>query len=341
MKNKMVAVLVARKFNDDEVSSPVSYLREHGADIRFIGIQRGSVTGQNGSVVTIDATVQDVHANEFDALLIPGGGAPEILRLDSAVLGFVKEFMMQAKPVAAICHGSQVLISAKIVGGRKMTCYPGIRDDLINAGALYRDAEVMVDGNLITSRTPEDLPAFNKALAANLIDYDRVRSPWIFAAPSRVLEYAMSMEIKAQALYENLSKLSKDKLTKAKFKFLAETERAHKEILVALFEKIAPGKKPTPRCFGHTTGEDSQKIDPSSGFMELLQGALDGEDASYRLYNHVAEKVKNPESKKLFRQLAETELQHRHHLEQEIAVLSECPLPSAIEKEPWWREEME
>lgn len=341
MKNKMVAVLVARKFNDDEVSSPVSYLREHGADVRFIGIQRGSVTGQNGSVVTIDATVQDVHANEFDALLIPGGGAPEILRLDSAVLGFVKEFMMQAKPVAAICHGSQVLISAKIVGGRKMTCYPGIRDDLINAGALYRDAEVMVDGNLITSRTPEDLPAFNKALAANLIDYDRVRSPWIFAAPSRVLEYAMSMEIKAQALYENLSKLSKDKLTKAKFKFLAETERAHKEILVALFEKIAPGKKPTPRCFGHTTGEDSQKIDPSSGFMELLQGALDGEDASYRLYNHVAEKVKNPESKKLFRQLAETELQHRHHLEQEIAVLSECPLPSAIEKEPWWREEME
>ncbi len=340
MKNKMVAVLVARKFNDDEVSSPVSHLREHGADVRFIGIQRGSVIGQNGSVVTIDATVQDVHASEFDALLIPGGGAPELLRLDPGAIAFVREFMLQAKPVAAICHGPQVLISAKLVGGRRMTCYPGIRDDLVNAGALYRDAEVMVDGNLITSRTPEDLPAFNKALAANLIDYDRIRAPWIYAAPSRVLEYAMGMEIKAQALYENLSKMSKDKLSKAKLKFLAETERAHKEILVALFEKIAPGKKPTPRCFGHT-GEDSLKIDPGVGFMELLQVALEGEDASYRLYNHVSEKVKNPESKKLFKQLAETELQHRHHLEQEIAFLSECPLPSAIEKEPWWREEME
>ncbi|HOT28786.1 MAG TPA: ferritin family protein [Candidatus Ozemobacteraceae bacterium] len=155
-----------------------------------------------------------------------------------------------------------------------------------------------------------------------------------------MLEYAMGMEIKAQALYETLSKLSKDKLSKAKLKFLAETERAHKEILVALFEKIVPGKKPTPRSFEHA-GEDSMKIDPGVGFMELLQTALEGEDASYRLYNHVAEKVKNPESKKLFRQLAETELQHRHHLEQEIAILSECPLPSAIEKEPWWREELD
>lgn len=340
MKNKMVAVLVARKFNDDELASPASYLREHGADVRFIGTLRGTCIGQNGSKVTIDATVQEVHANEFDALLIPGGGAPEILRLDPGVLNFVKEFMMQAKPVAAICHGPQVLISAKVVGGKKMTCYPGIRDDLTNAGALYRDVEVLVDGNLITSRTPDDLPAFNKALAANLIDYDRVKSPWIHAAPSRVLEYAMFMEIKAQALYEGLAKMSKDKLTRAKLKFLAETERAHKEILMALFEKIAPGKKPTPRSIGHAA-EEAAVIPPDAGFMELLQGALEGEEASYRLYTHISEKVKNPESKKLFKQLAETESQHRHLLEQELAILSECPLPSAIEKEPWWRENME
>jgi len=338
MKNKMVAVLIARKFHDDEVSSPVAYLREHGADVRFIGIQKGACTGLNGTRINVDATIQEVHANEFDALLIPGGRAPEVLRLDEGVLNFTKEFMMQAKLIAAICHGPQVLISAKLVGGRKMTCYPGIRDDLTNAGALYRDSEVVVDGNLITSRTPDDLNSFNRAVAANLIDYDRVKSPWLHASPTRVLEYAMFMEIKAQALYETLSKMCKEKRTKAKFKFLAETERAHKDTLSDLFEKFAPGRKPVPHDFGQPA-EGGQEIDPDSGYMEILQGAIAGEESSYRLYTHISEKVKNAESRKLFKHLAEEEMQHRQLLEQEYAILSECPAPSAIEKEPWWMQD--
>ncbi|HEY9070932.1 MAG TPA: DJ-1/PfpI/YhbO family deglycase/protease [Candidatus Ozemobacteraceae bacterium] len=338
MKNKLVAVLVARNVHDTEAASPVAYLREHGAEVRYIGIQRGSVTGQNGSVITIDAPVQDVHAGEFDALVIPGGKAPELLRLDEGVLAFVREFMMQAKPIAAICHGPQVLISAKLVGGRKMTCYPGIRDDLLNAGAHYRDAEVVVDGNLITSRTPDDLPAFNKALGACLIDYDRVKSPWIHASPTRVLEYAIFLEIKAQALYETLAKQCREKHTKAKFKFLAETEKSHRDTLTELFVKLSPGRKPTPRDFGGAS-EGARDIDPSSGLMEILQGAMAGEESAYRMYTGIAEKVKNAETRKLFTMLAESELQHRQLLEQEVALLSERPLPSAIEKEPWWLED--
>src|SRR5918994_323814 len=119
---------------------------------------------EDGSVAEVSETFDDVSPNDFDMLLIPGGGAPENLRIHEGAVSFARDFMASGKPVAAICHGPQLLISAKVLQGRTLTCVNKIRDDVVNAGGHYVDEALVVDGNLITSRTPEDLPSFNDAM---------------------------------------------------------------------------------------------------------------------------------------------------------------------------------
>jgi protease I len=126
---------------------------------------RSSVTG----VIAVDRKVSDVSVDEFDALVLPGGTVnPDKLRVDSSAVTFVREFMNSGKPVAAICHGPLTLVEAGVVAGRTLTSYPSIRTDLRNAGASVVDREVVVDGNLVTSRSPADLPAFCAGIVAQL-----------------------------------------------------------------------------------------------------------------------------------------------------------------------------
>jgi len=127
-------------------------------------MKKGPITGKHGYQIDADIAFKDVIPANYDILVISGGRGPEKMRLNKDALEIVKYFFKENKPVAAICHGPQVLISAGVMKGRKATCWPGIRDDIIAAGALYEDKEVVIDGNLVSSRSPSDLYAFGREM---------------------------------------------------------------------------------------------------------------------------------------------------------------------------------
>lgn len=161
---KRVAVVLARNFEDIEATSPIEALEDAGADVTIVGISTGPIEGKKGAVLQATATFEDVSPDEFDMLVIPGGGAPENLRIDEEAVAWTRAFTETGKPVGAICHGAQLLISAEALKGRTVTAVNKIRDDIRNAGGNYVDEALVIDGNLITSRVPADLPAFNGAL---------------------------------------------------------------------------------------------------------------------------------------------------------------------------------
>ena len=162
---KKIAVLVTDMVEDSEYTEPVKAYKEAGHEIINIEKEKGkTVKGKHGdAVITIDESIDNAKVEDYDALLIPGGFSPDILRADDRFVQFVKDFMDSKKPVFAICHGPQLLITAKALEGRSATGYKSIRVDMEYAGANYKDEEVVVCGNqLVTSRTPDDLPAFNR-----------------------------------------------------------------------------------------------------------------------------------------------------------------------------------
>jgi protease I len=163
-----VAVALARNFEDIEATSPIEALEGAGANITVIGIERGAIEGKKGARIEATTTFTEVSPNDFELLLIPGGGSPENLRIDDAAVAWTKAFTESGKPVGAICHGAQLLISAEVIQGRTLTAVNKIRDDVRNAGGNYVDEPLVVDGNLITSRVPADLPQFNEALVGVL-----------------------------------------------------------------------------------------------------------------------------------------------------------------------------
>jgi protease I len=161
-----IAVIIDEDFEDSEYKVPVLEMKKAEHEIVHVGLKKGkTVTGKKeGTKVKIDQSLDDVNADEFDALLIPGGYSPDNLRAHPEPVSFVKEFMDQNKPVFSICHGAQLLITAQSLKGRKATGWKSITQDLKNAGVVFIDQEVVEDGNLITSRQPSDLPAFSKAI---------------------------------------------------------------------------------------------------------------------------------------------------------------------------------
>jgi protease I len=166
---KHIALLVGPMFRDEEVFEPIDYFNALGAEIVVIGLTRGIVRGKLGGSIEPDKQLSEVTPERFDAVILPGGQAPETLRLEPAVLSFVRALDDRKATVAAICHGPQILISADRLRGRHVTCYKGIRDDVKLAGALYEDAPVVVDGHLITARNPGDLPRFHAAIEDALL----------------------------------------------------------------------------------------------------------------------------------------------------------------------------
>jgi len=168
---KRIAMVIANNFEDVEATSPKEYLEGKGATVTVIGIDKNTVRGKKGATFDPDTTFDQLGADgidQFDALVIPGGGAPENLRINDAAVDFTKRFVDSGKVVASICHGPQLLISAGVLKNRTTTSVNKIRDDVKNAGAHYVDEAVAVDGNLISSRTPADLERFNDAIAAAL-----------------------------------------------------------------------------------------------------------------------------------------------------------------------------
>lgn len=165
-----VAILAGEGFEDSEFHVPCRRLRNAGHEVRIVGVKRSeTVHGKRGKIeARIEQSARDATVDEYDALVIPGGQAPDRLRLDTDIVKFTRAFMESGKPVAAICHGPQLLIEAETVRGRTLTSWPSVRKDLLNAGAHWIDEPVVEDGNLITSRKPDDLDAFCDALLQRL-----------------------------------------------------------------------------------------------------------------------------------------------------------------------------
>ncbi len=151
-------------FEDLELFYPYHRLKEEGITVYVASMKRGTIRGKHGYEIDADFAFKEVNPAEYDILVLSGGRGPEKIRLDKAALEITRYFFRENKPVATICHGPQVLISAKVIKGRSATCWTGIRDDLVAAGALYEDSEVVVDGNLVTSRHPFDLHAFGREM---------------------------------------------------------------------------------------------------------------------------------------------------------------------------------
>ncbi|MFT8872237.1 MAG: type 1 glutamine amidotransferase domain-containing protein [Sporolactobacillus sp.] len=158
----IIAAVLADDFEDTEFTEPAQAYREAGHTVVVIAKTNGTLTGKHGTKVTVDRTIEDVRPDEFDALLIAGGYSPDSLRDDERFVAFAKAFMEQDKSVFAICHGPQLLITAGVLKGRHVTGYRSIAVDLVNAGAHYADQDVVVCRHLVTSRTPADIPAFNR-----------------------------------------------------------------------------------------------------------------------------------------------------------------------------------
>jgi protease I len=168
IKSKKIAVLATDGFEQAELTEPVKALRDAGAHVSIVSLKTGEIQGmkhhEKGDKTKVDLDLSHAHASDFDALVLPGGVAnPDTLRVNKEAVAFIKSFIDAKKPIAAICHGPWSLIEAGGVSGKKVTSWPSLHTDLKNAGAHWVDQEVVVDGNLVTSRKPDDLPAFNRA----------------------------------------------------------------------------------------------------------------------------------------------------------------------------------
>jgi protease I len=172
---KRVALLVTEGFEQVELTEPRKALEEAGADVRLVSPAGGRVRAWKhtdwGDEFDVDLPLSAARVEDFDALVLPGGVLnPDKLRMDEDAVGFVRDFFGASKPVAAICHGPWMLVEADVVRGRKVTSYPSIRRDLENAGATWVDEEVVVDEGLVTSRKPDDLPAFNRKMVEEIAE---------------------------------------------------------------------------------------------------------------------------------------------------------------------------
>jgi protease I len=169
LKGKKVAILAADMFERVELEEPRKALEEAGADVEIVSIHDGEIQGfdhfEPANTVKVDRTVEEVSPDDYDALMVPGGvGNPDQLRGDENAVSFVRGFRDAEKPMAVICHGPWVLVEAGAVRGRRLTSWPTLETDIRNAGGDWTDDEVVVDGNLVTSRKPDDIPAFNREM---------------------------------------------------------------------------------------------------------------------------------------------------------------------------------
>ena len=170
LSGRSICILATHGFEQSELIQPRDDLQGAGAKVTIVSPESGEIRGWKGDdwgqSVAVDAPLDGAKAEDYDALVLPGGQInPDLLRANETAMALIKEFARARKPIAAVCHAPWLLIEAGLVRGRTLTCYTSIRTDLKNAGANYVDQEVAIDGNLITSRNPDDLPAFGKAIA--------------------------------------------------------------------------------------------------------------------------------------------------------------------------------
>lgn len=175
LQNKRIAILATDGFEKSELFDPLNALKEQGATVDIISIKEGEIKSWDnknwGKTIEVDKLAKNAKASDYNALILPGGVInPDLLRVNEDALSFIRGFFREGKPVAAICHAPWLLISAKVIENRTVTSYHSIKDDIINAGAHWKYQEVVVDSGLITSRSPEDLPAFINKIIEEVVE---------------------------------------------------------------------------------------------------------------------------------------------------------------------------
>lgn len=175
LDNKKVAILATNGFEQSELEHPLNALREAGATVHVVSPESGEIKGWKGSdwgtPVAVDETLDDAQADHYDALVLPGGQInPDLLRVNPTAVEFVKAFWAAGKPIGAICHGPWLLVEADVVKGRKITSFPSIKTDVVNAGGEWEDSECVCDNGLVTSRNPDDLPAFSAKMIEEIAE---------------------------------------------------------------------------------------------------------------------------------------------------------------------------
>lgn len=161
-------IISADNFEDSELLDPYKHLQELGLEVDIASLRKGRIVGKRGTEVGVDKSLEEVNPEDYDILVLPGGKAPSVLRHQEKVKEIVRHFFERNKPVAGICHGPQILISAGVMKGRRATAYRSVMPELKSAGAIVEDKEVVVDRNLITSRQPSDIPAFLKEIRRSI-----------------------------------------------------------------------------------------------------------------------------------------------------------------------------
>ncbi len=309
LSGKRIAILIGPNFHDEEATIPREFLRAKNASVDLVGLDDSELKGKYGKIkLRPDKTINDIKATDYDAVIIPGGGAPERIRLNAKALKFVEDFWKTGKPLAAICHGPQVLISAKLLKGVTLTSYEGIRDDIKNAGGKYVDKEVHVDGQLITSRKPEDLPIFNetilKALTTGFLSNEEKDLDIL-----KALELAIAREKGAQEFYSGVAEMINREKVSNKFKYLATIEETHFDQLSEMFEKLSGGQKATIDLSGSEIG--MHRVSPDITTEEAIELAMQAEQKAYDFYRNAALKAKSNAAKEMFQYLAAEELEHK------------------------------
>jgi len=309
LTGKKIAVLVAPQFHDEEAVSPRTFLEQKNAHVDWIGLDDAELAGKYGRVsLTPEKTIDQVNALDYDGLIIPGGGAPERIRINETALSFVKDFWATGRPVGAICHGPQVLISAGLVQGVRLTSYIGIRDDLKLAGAKWVDEQVCLDGQLITSRTPDDLPAFNEAFAKALAG-DVVPEEEKELSALEALILAVSREKGAFDFYTGMAEIAAEEAVRNKFSYLAAIEQGHFDMLSEMYIQLSGGRQPNVDVKQNELGK--HRVSPDITSQEAVDLGILAEEKAYQFYRNAASKAKGGKVKEMFEYLAAEELEHK------------------------------
>ncbi|MBN1540604.1 DJ-1/PfpI/YhbO family deglycase/protease [candidate division KSB1 bacterium] len=311
LKGKRVAILIGPKFHDEEATIPRDFLQQQGVKVDLIGLDTSELTGKYDRItLKPDLSIDQAQVGDYDGLIIPGGGAPERIRLDDRALDFVRVFWGTGRPVGTICHGAQVLISARLLEGVTLTCVAGIRDDVMLAGARYVDQAVCIDGQLISSRQPEDLPEFNDAFARAL-DSGFATENERELDPAGALLLAANRERGAKEFYLCVSQMMERSALRNKFKYLSNVEQDHYDQLVDLYKKITAAQEAP---YDPAASEIRAEIAANISAEEAIELAMNAEQKAYDFYRHAAAKSKSDAAREMFEYLAAEELEHKRLL---------------------------
>jgi protease I len=241
LDGKRVVILAEQEYEDLELWYPLLRLQGEGAKIRVVGTgSADTYQSKHGYPVAVDATADEIDVKDIDAVVIPGGYAPDKLRRYASVLNLVRSAFDQGKVIAFICHGGWVPISAGIVEGKRLTSVSAIKDDLVNAGATWLDEEVVQDGNLITSRRPPDLPAFSDAIVAALggVEATALDSVGAETGALEALRMAIKAEESAHRFYAMAVERTSDPAAKHVFSDLAKEEERHRTVVQDEYNRL-------------------------------------------------------------------------------------------------------